>query len=307
MAESKSLIKEFERVSQEDPSVDPEHTAQRKREMVKQLNDFVQRKKAAQADIAARQEQLEAAAGASPAPGAKPGDLKPDPFAAARDAAEREKQNPFSSSGAASTSSGSLPPMGPGADAGGAGGGSKFSKFSKGSGDGAAAAAAASSAQSEIVAPGEIELQGMQTEELLVYGRDKIKDTDAIIDRSKATVARTIELGTQTAEQLRNQTQQMEKVVDDLDEIHFSLKKSMKVIKDLTRGLATDKCILTLLFIVVMGVVAIIAVKIAGLDKDDEVAKVRRLYSRRLLLEPGDVFHRETAYEPWRGTLHRYR
>ena len=301
MAESKSLIKEFERVSQEDPSVDPEHTAQRKREMVKQLNDFVQRKKAAQADIAARQEQLEAAAGASPAPGAKKkGDPKPDPFAAARDAAEREKQNPFSSSGAASTSS--EPAVAGAADAG-AGGGSKFSKFSKGSKGGAAAAAA----QSEIVAPGEIELQGMQTEELLVYGRDKIKDTDAIIDRSKATVARTIELGTQTAEQLRNQTQQMEKVVDDLDEIHFSLKKSMKVIKDLTRGLATDKCILTLLFIVVMGVVAIIAVKMAGLDKDDEVAKVRRLYSRRLLLEPEDVFHRETAHEPWRGTTHRHR
>lgn len=300
MAESKSLIKEYERVSQEDPSVDPEHTAQRKREMVKQLNDYVQRKKAAQADIAARQEQLEAAAGASPAPGAKKkGDPKPDPFAAARDAAEREKQNPFSSSGAASTSS--EPAVAGAADAG-AGGGSKFSKFSKGSKGGAAAAA-----QSEIVAPGEIELQGMQTEELLVYGRDKIKDTDAIIDRSKATVARTIELGTQTAEQLRNQTQQMEKVVDDLDEIHFSLKKSMKVIKDLTRGLATDKCILTLLFIVVMGVVAIIAVKMAGLDKDDEVAKVRRLYSRRLLLEPADVFHRETAHEPWRGTTHRHR
>lgn len=300
MAESKSLIKEYERVSQEDPSVDPEHTAQRKREMVKQLNDYVQRKKAAQADIAARQEQLEAAAGASPAPGAKKkGDPKPDPFAAARDAAEREKQNPFSSSGAASTSS--EPAVAGAADAG-AGGGSKFSKFSKGSKGGAAAAA-----QSEIVAPGEIELQGMQTEELLVYGRDKIKDTDVIIDRSKATVARTIELGTQTAEQLRNQTQQMEKVVDDLDEIHFSLKKSMKVIKDLTRGLATDKCILTLLFIVVMGVVAIIAVKMAGLDKDDEVAKVRRLYSRRLLLEPEDVFHRETAHEPWRGTTHRHR
>ena len=302
MAESKSLIKEYERVSQEDPSADPEHTAQRKREMVKQLNDYVQRKKAAQADIAARQEQLEAAAGASPAPDAKAkrGDPKPDPFAAARDAAEREKQNPFSSSGAASTSS---EPVGLGAADAGAGGGSKFSKFSKGSKGGAAAAAA----QSEIVAPGEIELQGMQTEELLVYGRDKIKDTDAIIDRSKATVARTIELGTQTAEQLRNQTQQMEKVVDDLDEIHFSLKKSMKVIKDLTRGLATDKCILTLLFIVVLGVVAIIAVKMAGLDKDDEVAKVRRLYSRRLLLEPEDVFHRETAHEPWRGTTHRHR
>ena len=183
-------------MSQEDPSVDPEHTAQRKREMVKQLNDYVQRKKAAQADIAARQEQLEAAAGASPAPGArKKGIPSRTRVAAARDAAEREKQNPFSSSGAASTSS--EPAVAGAADAG-AGGGSKFSKFSKGSVGGAAAAA-----QSEIVAPGEIELQGMQTEELLVYGRDKIKDTDAIIDRSKATVARTIELGTQTAEQLR--------------------------------------------------------------------------------------------------------
>jgi hypothetical protein len=29
------------------------------------------------------------------------------------------------------------------------------------------------------------------------------------------------------------------------------MKKSMKLIRDLTRGLATDKCILTLLFIVV--------------------------------------------------------
>ena len=298
MAESKGLVKEFERVSQEDPSVDPEQTAQRKREMVKQLNDYVQRKKAAQADIAARQEQLEAMAGASPAPGAKKGDPKPDPFAAARDAAEREKTNPFSSSGATGASTSSTEPPAGADDAGAPGGGSKFSKFSKSSN-------AAAAAQSEIVAPGEIELQGMQTEELLVYGRDKIKDTDAIIDRSKETVARTIQLGTQTAEQLRNQTEQMEKVVDDLDEIHFSLKKSMKVIKDLTRGLATDKCILTLLFVVVMGVVAIIAVKMAGLDEDDEVASVRRrlLYSRRLLrMEPGDPF--EPAHVPWRGTSH---
>ena len=63
MAESKGLIKEFERVSQEDPSVDPEQTAQRKREMVKQLNDYVQRKKAAQADIAARVASTAAAVG----------------------------------------------------------------------------------------------------------------------------------------------------------------------------------------------------------------------------------------------------
>ena len=41
--------------------------------------------------------------------------------------------------------------------------------------------------------------------------------------------------------------------MDNLDEIHFNLKKSMKLIRDLTRGLATDRCILVLLFIVVVG------------------------------------------------------
>ena len=106
-----------------------------------------------------------------------------------------------------------------------------------------------------------------------------------MIERSKRTVETTIQIGTQTAEALRGQTQQMEKIVDDLDEIHFSLKKSMRVIKDLTRGLATDKCILTLLFIVVAGIVSIIAVKVAGLDKDDKVANVRRLARARMLWE----------------------
>ena len=66
-------------------------------------------------------------------------------------------------------------------------------------------------------------------------------------------MAETIEMGTVTAESLRGQTQQMEQIVDHLDEIHFSMKKSMKLIRDLTRGLATDRCILVLLFIVVVG------------------------------------------------------
>lgn len=134
---------------------------------------------------------------------------------------------------------------------------------------------------------GQVELQVMDTESVLAYGRGKMQETDDAIERSKRTVATTIQIGSQTAEALRGQTQQMEKIVDDLDEIHFSLKKSMRVIKDLTRGLATDKCILTLLFIVVAGIVSIIAVKVAGLDKDDKVASVRRL-ARRMLWEEAE-------------------
>ena len=277
MAESKRLIKEFERVSLEDPAADPAAVAARKKAMVQALNAFVNRKKSAQADVAARVAEAAEKAEAASA-------------AAAEKAAPAAPSNPFS---AKSSSSSSAAPSS-GASAANA----------------AAAAAAGADAASERArragkAPadaGGVELQMMETEDALAYGRGKMRETDDAIERSRATVANTIQLGTQTAEALRHQTGQMEKIVDDLDEIHFSLKKATRVIKDLTRGLATDKCILTLLFIVVAGVVTVIAVKAAGLDKDDEVAKVRRMYSRRMLLlweEEEEDRRRFGGGEPW--------
>ena len=54
-------------------------------------------------------------------------------------------------------------------------------------------------------------------------------------------VADTIDIGTKTAETLEGQTKQLERVMDDLDEIHFTMKKASQVIRDMTRGMATDK------------------------------------------------------------------
>ena len=50
-----------------------------------------------------------------------------------------------------------------------------------------------------------------------------------------------VQVGTKTAETLHDQTKQLERVVDDLDQIQFSLKKARQVIRDITRGIATDK------------------------------------------------------------------
>ena len=68
------------------------------------------------------------------------------------------------------------------------------------------------------------------------HGREVMKETDQSIERSKAVVQETIQIGQTTAEALKGQTKQMEKIVDDLDEIHFSMKKTAKIIKDITRG-----------------------------------------------------------------------
>ena len=95
---------------------------------------------------------------------------------------------------------------------------------------------------------GQVELQVMDTESVLAYGRGKMQETDDVIERSKRTVETTIQIGTQTAEALRQMNRWRRSWTTST-----RFTTPMRVIKDLTRGLATDKCILTLLFIVVKG------------------------------------------------------
>ena len=101
----------------------------------------------------------------------------------------------------------------------------------------------------------------MEAGDLIQHGRNVMDQTDQSIMRSEAVVEETIQIGALTAEALRGQTTQLERIVDDLDEIHFSLKKSLAVIKDMTRGLATDKCIMLLLFLVIAGVVTVVVLR----------------------------------------------
>ena len=61
------------------------------------------------------------------------------------------------------------------------------------------------------------------------------------MQRSRAVVQETIDIGTETAGKLKVQTEQMEKVVRDLDDIHFNIKKAGRLMRDITRQMATDK------------------------------------------------------------------
>ncbi|MED6157837.1 putative plant SNARE 11 [Stylosanthes scabra] len=54
----------------------------------------------------------------------------------------------------------------------------------------------------------------------------------------------------------------MSRIVNELDSIHFSMKRASKLVKQLGRQIATDKCIMMLLFLIVIGVIAIVIVKI---------------------------------------------
>ncbi|KAH7573901.1 hypothetical protein JRO89_XS03G0223800 [Xanthoceras sorbifolium] len=109
----------------------------------------------------------------------------------------------------------------------------------------------------------------MSNQELIGAGKKTMDETDQAIERSKMVVEQTIEVGTQTAVTLKGQTDQMGRIVNELDTIQFSIKKASQLVKEIGRQVATDKCIMLFLFLIVCGVIAIIIVKIVNPNNKD--------------------------------------
>ncbi|KAK4761608.1 hypothetical protein SAY87_029492 [Trapa incisa] len=109
----------------------------------------------------------------------------------------------------------------------------------------------------------------MTNQQLMDHGNHMMDETDQAIDRSKKTVQDTINVGTETAAALKAQTEQMSRIVNELDSIQFSIKKASKLVKEIGRQVATDKCIMALLFLIVIGVIAIIIVKLVNPSNKD--------------------------------------
>ncbi|XP_065623205.1 novel plant SNARE 13-like [Quercus suber] len=56
----------------------------------------------------------------------------------------------------------------------------------------------------------------------------------------------------------------MGRIVNELDTINFSIKKASQLVKEIGRQVATDKCIMLFLLLLVCGVIAIVVVKIVN-------------------------------------------
>lgn len=109
----------------------------------------------------------------------------------------------------------------------------------------------------------------MTNQQLVDHGNNMMDETDQVIERSKKVVHDTINVGTETAAALKAQTEQMSRIVNELDSIHFSIKKASQLVKEIGRQVATDRCIMALLFLIVIGVIAIIIVKLVNPHNKD--------------------------------------
>ncbi|ONK55601.1 uncharacterized protein A4U43_UnF1130 [Asparagus officinalis] len=104
----------------------------------------------------------------------------------------------------------------------------------------------------------------MSNQQLMDNGNRMMDETDQAIERSKKVVEDTVNVGAETAAALKAQTEQMSRIVNELDSIHFSIKKATKLVKEIGRQVATDRCIMAMLVLIVIGVIAIIIVKIVN-------------------------------------------
>ncbi|XVE57527.1 hypothetical protein DITRI_Ditri04bG0097800 [Diplodiscus trichospermus] len=109
----------------------------------------------------------------------------------------------------------------------------------------------------------------MTNQQLIDRGNQMMDETDQAVDRAKKVVLDTVDVGTETAAALKAQTEQMSSIVNELDSIHFSIKKASKLVKEIGRQVATDKCIMALLFLIVIGVIVIMIVKLVNPNNKD--------------------------------------
>ncbi|XP_020691291.1 novel plant SNARE 11-like [Dendrobium catenatum] len=138
--------------------------------------------------------------------------------------------------------------------------------------------------------PGEEDVflaSSMTNQQLMDTGGRMMNEADQAIERSKKVVEDTVNVGAETAAALKAQTEQMSRIVNELDSIHFSMKKASQLVKEIGRQVATDRCIMALLFLIVVGVIAIIIVKIVN-PKNKDIRDIPGLAppaNRRLLWE----------------------
>jgi SNARE protein len=142
----------------------------------------------------------------------------------------------------------------------------------------------------------------------LVHGASPVADPDRMNDtemldeaqriqgqdlsatkRMQRQLAQTEELASETMHTMKDQTDQLTKIHGDLEEMDSTLALADAQIRQYMRKMATDKLILSFLFLIVVGIVVVIILKVTHVWGDDKVklpeSVQQGIGDRRRLLE----------------------
>ena len=114
--------------------------------------------------------------------------------------------------------------------------------------------------------PGLLQDQEMLDEAANIQAKDK-----QATRRMLKMVNQTEDIAASTMDTMKNQTEQLSKIHADLEEMDSTLKLADQQIKQYVRKMATDKLIMAMLFLIVMGIVVIMVLKTLGFFSDDQI------------------------------------
>eukprot|EP00003_Mantamonas_plastica_P003470 TRINITY_DN1274_c3_g1_i3.p1 TRINITY_DN1274_c3_g1~~TRINITY_DN1274_c3_g1_i3.p1 ORF type:complete len:228 (-),score=65.27 TRINITY_DN1274_c3_g1_i3:17-628(-) len=108
------------------------------------------------------------------------------------------------------------------------------------------------------------------------YGKKTQDKTLALAQDARRVAKQTVEVGVKTNAELLRQREQIERIDEVNDRIDADLTRADRQIKIFMRNMMTDKIILCLLLLVILGIIAVVVLSIVdpnGAGKDTNVPK----------------------------------
>lgn len=105
-------------------------------------------------------------------------------------------------------------------------------------------------------------LDEMTSDEILVKAKSRQEESIKTVDNMLVTIEETKGVATATAVKLNDQTNQLKEIGAQVEEVRLNLKQANRQLRAFARRLGTDKIFMGFMVLIVLGIVAIIIVKI---------------------------------------------
>mmetsp|Transcript_12212 Transcript_12212/g.16874 ORF Transcript_12212/g.16874 Transcript_12212/m.16874 type:complete len:224 (-) Transcript_12212:675-1346(-) len=106
------------------------------------------------------------------------------------------------------------------------------------------------------------DVEQMTADQIIEKGAQIQQDSITSLGRTLQTIENTKEVGTATAARLKEQTEQLRKVGEDIEEVQANLKVAGKQLRAFVRRMATDKIIMCFIVLILIAVVVVIVLRI---------------------------------------------
>jgi hypothetical protein len=121
----------------------------------------------------------------------------------------------------------------------------------------------------------------MNIQEAFERGDQRVKESGQIINNIQKNVRECNDQANLIKLELNKQNEQLGNIQGELSEIDESLKRSNKTMRQILRGLATDKFILCMIVVIVLIIIAIIITAIVGGDPNKNFNVPHDLFSKK--------------------------